>query len=1123
VNKYSDCTDSVTKSITIIPEPVIDFSVDKTTSCKAPFTVNFTDNSPDGNQWQWDFGDGILGTGKTVQHTYNREGVFNVTLNLQTSTGCKGSKTRAAMITITRPVVKIGNVPAGGCAPYNYSPLATITSVEPIQSYGWDFGDGGTATGAMPTYPYITTGKFTLKLTITTTGGCTETVTIPNAVKVGTKPVVDFTTTPPPSVPPALTCAADSIQFTNLAAPAEEFIWRFGDGSDTSMKKNPKHKFIAPGSIPVTLVAINNGCADSITKTIVNIKPPVAKFDYTVNCAASGGIKVDFVNQSIPDVGTTYLWQFGDPANSTNSNIGPVSFTYPSEDIYTAKLIVSSTNGCRPDTFTRKINLRTEKASFKITDSTVCRNQPFTLTATNTNPGKVKTYQWKIGNIITYANDTINKLDTLVSVRGIYPVELTIIDTNLCTSTLLIPNYLKVLSPRANFSAVNNGGCVNAPILFADSSVSTVPVKKWTFDFGDEQSQIFTAPPFRHTYSQTGIYNVRLIAEDAESCADTILKPFSVNITRPRANFGTEFTNFCANKNLQFVDSSSGGVNFTYLWDFGDGTTSNLPNPAHQYATRTTPYTVKLTITDQFGCSDVITRTNYITIATPKAAFDIKDTIAICPPLETKFTFKGTGYASFYWVLGNGTDTLDIKDPTFFYNDYGTFVAKLVVEGNGGCIDSATRNVYVYNPATSVNISYPPTKVCNEATINFTISTPPNTSFVFYYGDQGADSTQRKTLSRLYNFPGTYSPYVELRDIYGCTANVGGPTPIQILGSIPVFSASGKKFCDSAIVFFNNFSLDNDPPVSYLWNFGDGTTSTDFEPFYRYTTPGLYSVSLEATTKSSCVKVFTDTIRIFRTPQPIITSIDTICLNTPVFFEGSLAVPDTAIKWRWLLSDGRMDSVPKTVFGFKTPGAYTIQLAAKNSFGCADTSSKSFTIQPLPKITLPPTVSIGIGKSIEIPATYTGTIRSYTWMPTEKLSCSDCPKPIANPQFTTTYRIKVIDENSCSDVKDITIKVICDNSNFFIPNTFSPNTDGVNDRFYPRGNGIERIQSFRIFNRWGQLVYDKREFAINDSSVGWDGTQNGKPAAADTYVYMIDLICENAVIVNYKGNITLIR
>jgi gliding motility-associated-like protein len=148
---------------------------------------------------------------------------------------------------------------------------------------------------------------------------------------------------------------------------------------------------------------------------------------------------------------------------------------------------------------------------------------------------------------------------------------------------------------------------------------------------------------------------------------------------------------------------------------------------------------------------------------------------------------------------------------------------------------------------------------------------------------------------------------------------------------------------------------------------------------------------------------------------------------------------------------------------------------------------------------------------------------SYNWSPATYLSCTDCASPFAKPQFTTTYKVTVTDVNGCITSRNVTLLVLCNNKNFFIPNTFSPNNDGSNDRFYPRGTGLDRIQAMRIFNRWGEMIFEKRNFPANDAASGWDGTYKGIPAGIDTYVYMIDIICENATIITYKGNVTILR
>ncbi|HET9277484.1 MAG TPA: gliding motility-associated C-terminal domain-containing protein, partial [Flavitalea sp.] len=177
----------------------------------------------------------------------------------------------------------------------------------------------------------------------------------------------------------------------------------------------------------------------------------------------------------------------------------------------------------------------------------------------------------------------------------------------------------------------------------------------------------------------------------------------------------------------------------------------------------------------------------------------------------------------------------------------------------------------------------------------------------------------------------------------------------------------------------------------------------------------------------------------------------------------------------------------------------------------------------LPVITMGPDPVIPVGTGIDLPVAYSSNIKLYNWTPTNNLSCTDCSIPYANPKFTSKYKVTVTDSNGCRTSSDVTVRVVCTDKNYFVPNTFTPNSDGVNDIFYPRGSSIDRIQSMRVFNRWGQLVFEKKNFTANSISDGWNGMFQGRPANMDTYVYVIEYLCENGEIVPVKGNVTLIR
>ncbi|HMR90957.1 MAG TPA: gliding motility-associated C-terminal domain-containing protein, partial [Chitinophagaceae bacterium] len=148
---------------------------------------------------------------------------------------------------------------------------------------------------------------------------------------------------------------------------------------------------------------------------------------------------------------------------------------------------------------------------------------------------------------------------------------------------------------------------------------------------------------------------------------------------------------------------------------------------------------------------------------------------------------------------------------------------------------------------------------------------------------------------------------------------------------------------------------------------------------------------------------------------------------------------------------------------------------------------------------------------------------TYHWTPQYRLNCFDCPQPYANPQATNKYKVQVTDVWGCRNEGEITVVVVCNDRNFTIPNTFSPNGDGVNEVFYPKGTGLIRIKSLVIFNRWGEMVFDKKDFAVNDPAAGWNGMYKGQKASADVYVYRMEIICENNEVIPVQGNITLLR
>jgi gliding motility-associated-like protein len=1116
INNYGNCIDSITKTVSVNTQPPVNFTANDSTSCKAPFTVQFSDLSPSASTWLWDFGDGSPTSNvKNPSHTYNSLGAFSVTLTITLPGGCSNTITKFQYIKISPTTVRISNVPTGGCIPFTFQPIATIQSVDSVISYSWNLGEPGAIYNTQsPTHIYTTVGSYTIQLTITTQNGCIETISIPNGVLTGTPPTVNFSFTP------NNTCASTPIQFTDLSSTTSgaivRWLWDFGD-SLTSTLQNPTHTYVDTGFLNVKLIVSNNGCMDSLSLPI-QVKPPVAIFGYRTNC--SNKLQVTFLDSSLTNSvygPISYQWKMGDPANTIFTSITPPTFAYPAYGTYTATLTV--TNGSCSYTTTKEIKILNEPVAFIASKNPVCKSEVFTLTATGSNPNNIRDYTWVIGtNII---RDTVRSIDLSLTNYGSYNVKLVIEDVNGCLDSLTINNFMVISGPLANFAPNGTGACINKTVNFNDLSIPTgAPITQWTWNFGDGTQQAFTASPFSHTYSQEGSYTVSLIIKDNVNCVDTFAITGAVLITNPKAAFYAD-TFYCPSAPLQFTDTSS-GVGLTYNWYFGDGGTSTLQNPTHNFPAGNNNYNVKLKIRDLVGCEDSITKIGYVKIRKPVASFSMIDSTGICLPLQTSFNFQGSNYESFYWDFGDGATSF-ADNPSHFYNSYGTYNPKLYVQGPGGCIDSAQSIVNVYDPVANTHVTFAPASGCDSIIVNFTVTAPPGFKYVFYFGDGKLDSTRQTNIMHKYTGPGNYYPYMVIPDKYGCEAFISF-AQVSVFGALPLFGIDKKEFCDNGQVTFTNYTLSNDPITSTVWDFGDGNSSSATNPSHNFTSPGSYIVKLSVNTQYQCPSSFVDTVRVYRTPLVSITGKDSVCLNTPETFLGSITQPDSTIKWSWNFGNGNSSQLQDGVTSFSNTGNYNIQLIASNKIGCADTSyHKVYAVPALTAIPASNPITILSGGDAQLNMNYTGAIISYNWLPIQNLNCTRCPGPVANPQFTTKYIVNITDRYGCTAKGEVTVKVVCTGQNFFIPNTFSPNGDGNNDIFYPRGTGLDRAKVLRIFNRWGEIVFEKYDMPINVASVGWDGTWKGKKADAGVFVYQLEIYCKNGELLSYNGNITLIR
>ncbi len=1108
-NNYGTCSDSVTKTITVLSLPTPGFTAPDTTDCKVPYTVNFSDASVGATAWSWNFGDGGTSTQQNPSHTYNTLGNYNVKLIATGANGCSDSIIKNQFIKIQKPIVGINGFPLEGCVPYTINPSPNVTTVDGVASYLWDFGDGFTSTLQNPTHVYPLQGNYTVKLFITTNDGCIDSSVFVRAVVVGNKSLANF------SALPLAQCVGQPVQFTDLTVPSDRWSWDFGDGIGTSTAQNPAYTYLDTGKFSIRLIAWNNGCADTAIKpSYITALPPVARFSSAFNCVNK--LQVAFTDQSV--LPQTWAWDFGD--GTPVSNAQNPSHIYAAYGTYNVTLTV--TNGGCSNKKILPVYLFTETANFNVVDDTICTSQAAVFQSTGFIQANIATYFWDYGDGISEfggANISHN-----YALPNLYTVKLTITDTRGCPSTVTKTNIIRVWGPISNFSFAPVAGCKPLIVKFNNLSVTdgVHPVVKWQWNFGDGLSQNFNRPPFNHRYDTTGYFTPKLTVTDSYGCPNTFTSVAQVFITKPKAIFFTPDSLTCVGKNVVFANAST-GIGLSYAWDFGDATSSTVISPVKTYAADG-DYNVKLLVTDINGCRDSVTKPNYIKVHTVKAAFTVNDSISSCSPFEVIFTNTSLYSVAATWLFGDGTSST-LPQPTHYYSAPGTYIAKMIVAGAGGCLDSITKTIILY-PSTA-SLTYSPFAGCSPLTVNFHASTPGPVTYLWDLNDGNTVKTTDSNLVYNYLLGGDFLPKVILEDQTGCQIAVTGIDTIFVTRSVVKFVASDSVFCDTATVNFTDSTTSNGTINGYQWDFGDGGTSTLKNPSHKYTGTGLYTVRLIVSTTNSCADTLikNDYIRVVASPVIDITGNIPICMQQQkMILKGIVVQPDTsALKWFWNFGNGNtsilQNPLPQV---YDTAGNYQLKLLVTNSSGCTDTVNRTVLIYPLPKIDAGPDKILLVGFSVAITPTGSAVV-DYLWVPSTALSCTNCYNTIANPKNTTTYTIKVTDANGCINRDDITVIVVCNNNNLFVPNTFSPNGDGHNERFYPRGKGLFSIQSLRIFNRWGEMVFQKANMVPNDEAAGWDGKYNGKLASADVYTYIIEIVCENSAVISYKGNITLLQ
>jgi len=821
----------------------------------------------------------------------------------------------------------------------------------------------------------------------------------------------------------------------------------------------------------------------------------------TSGCAA---LKVNFSDASTGSP-AQWFWDFGD---GQTSNLKDPSVTYILPGIYTVRLIVKNTTEQAYEEKTNYITVLPTPQPVFITDVTsgcLPLNVSFT-DQTNTTGLNIAGRLWSFGDGAT--SSLQNPVHTYTT-AGSFDVSLTIQTVEGCSSTILQPGIITTGNkPVADFSASALDGCASLTRDFTIQSSSIFTSALWNFGDGSFSSEISPT----HHFLDTGWLNVGLIVSD-NGCADTVVKLNYIHVQGPAAKINK--TVDCNNRlDLTFKDGSIGETKTR--WNFGDGTTSTLKTITHTY-TAPGQYNVKLNVSNA-TCNDTTNLVIYIPSVTPTVDYSPKLPF-YCKGDSIQFLYsdydKGSG-AVFAWKFGNG-DSLNYSSTNdtiyYVYRTNGNFTPTAFLKDQERCIDTLSFNSLTIKGPTAAFTSATP--ACTNSATNFTdkstIDDAPITTWQWSYGD-GTIATDTIPFGYNYAFPGKYNVNLQVTDSNNCINNV---TNAIVINETPVVIAQTDKL----LCLGQTDTLTATGADIYNWSTDGGVICNSCtNPIVSPNTSETYYVT--GTNSSGCFATDTTSITV-QAKQTVSVQPANIAICSGSATQLSAGGTDL---YSWLPTDNLSNADIKDPMASPTTNTvYTV--IGEDSNSCfTDTATVNVVVNPLPSVNIPvDNITLPSGSTYQLQAISSSDVIGYQWNPSTGLSCYNCPNPIATVNKTSIYTVTVYNSNGCSSKDSIRLSTVCNSDFVFIPNTFSPNNDGMNDYFFPNSKPSINVRAMHIYNRWGEKVFEKMNFLTNSYSNGWNGKYANKDQASDVYIYVIELQCADGNKIVMKGNVSLLR
>jgi len=1102
----------------------------------APFSYSL-DSDYDIVDYNWIIGDEEIPSSEanptvTLNYTGPNEYAINglltqeSTVEFTTANGCTGE----AMIVDSIALPNALTYPDfdQGCAPLivNFENLSSYIFPDNIVEYEWHYGDGTVTTltdDAITSHIYETPGEYDAFVIMSTEEGCIDTSFF-HTIEVGEEVFPTF------EISPQTVCPGESIEITNTSAAAD-IIDSYSYSGDLNTlsgcldEENPTVVFDDfAGVTEITQSAEYNGCVSTSTQQ-VTVNGPVGKISYGCNC------ETPFTYTFTAEVyeADSWTWVFGDGTTVENSTEQTIEHTYSETGDYTATLVTyNDATDCPEFVDNIEVKVRDLNAELELTDLS-CAGAEVGLSAINLqdvagdNDLCYRNYLWDFGDNTRPVKTTGPATEHVFQQGGDFTVTLSVKDDNECVFSTT--QTISVFDVQADYAADTLYGCPPLEVNFSDLTVADTTLTSWSWNFGDGESSDLSDPS--HIFEDISYdinnnplpFTVSLNVQDILGCSDQIsnlvIQPLGPN---------PEFTNttsneICVGDQVNFSPTGSNPAFHDYEWDFGNGSTSNDSNPSSQYNSAGT-YSVTLSVTDSVGCEREQTEQIVFVQNYPEAIVgtNYEEGEILCYPFVANFNNASINEApdDVVWNVEQLGTIVNQQNVGTTYLEPGLYDVSLEVETTFGCADDTSIVVQVEGPVADIDLN--PDAICPGGSIELNlVDTADLEYWQFDFGDGNEEANQWPTFH-------TYDP--------GFIPTTGSTVLTLVMFSQDSVCSSARTtdlIIEEVIAGFdrNNeiaeidsihcFGIEDDfistssaSASIFNWDFSTGQSFNTEDVTDLTLPPGEHTITLIVNSNLGCADTLTKSMEIFPLPEPTVNE-GTICLGETIELTAT-----GGILYEWSPTDGLDDPFAQTVQATpESTTTYVVTVTDGNN--CSNIAESDILVfQPPPSISEDTILRIS---DSDIAGLYLGERYTYQWSPDIDVECDTCAITTLRPLEDRTYVLTISDTLGCFSIESYFTYEILEVASVVVPDAFSPNGDGVNDVVYVEGWGIEELISFKIYNRWGELIFES-----NDKEVGWDGTYKGEVQAPDSYAYVI--VAKNFIYGNPEtitGFIDLVR